>query len=88
MASERDVVVLSGVRTAIGDYGGGLKNHGPSDLGAMVVKERDDRISASRYGMMMRRIGRSHEDVHRKTKHVKTAGSWDPLELSKTALGG
>lgn len=35
----RDVVVLSGVRTAIGDYGGALASMGATDLGALVVKE-------------------------------------------------
>src|ERR1051325_3902631 len=37
--SDREVVVLSGVRTAIGDYGGALKDMPPSDLAATVVKE-------------------------------------------------
>jgi len=37
--SEREVVVLSGVRTAIGDYGGALKDHAPADLAAACVKE-------------------------------------------------
>jgi len=35
----RDVVVLSGVRTAIGKYGGSLKDMPPADLGAAVVRE-------------------------------------------------
>jgi acetyl-CoA C-acetyltransferase len=35
----REVVILSGVRTAIGDYGGSLKDFAPSDLAARVVKE-------------------------------------------------
>lgn len=39
MAEEREVVVLSGVRTAVGKYGGSLKDFSPSDLGAMVTKE-------------------------------------------------
>ena len=37
--SQREVVILSGVRTAIGDYGGTLKDFAPSDLGARVVRE-------------------------------------------------
>jgi len=37
--SEREVVILSGVRTAIGDYGGSLKDIPPSELGARVVRE-------------------------------------------------
>ena len=39
MGNTRDVVVLSGVRTAIGDYGGALTSLGATDLGALVVKE-------------------------------------------------
>src|ERR671926_1859401 len=39
MATGRDVVVLSGVRTAIGKYGGSLKDLPPADLGAAVVRE-------------------------------------------------
>ena len=37
--SEREVVILSGVRTAIGDYGGSLKDIAPTELAARVVKE-------------------------------------------------
>jgi acetyl-CoA C-acetyltransferase len=36
---KNDVVVASGVRTAVGDFGGSLKNHSPSQLAAMVVAE-------------------------------------------------
>ena len=39
MASQREVVIVSGVRTAIGDYGGSLKDFAPSDLAARVVRE-------------------------------------------------
>ncbi len=39
MASGREVVVLSGVRTAIGDYGGALKDLAPTELAAQVIKE-------------------------------------------------
>ncbi|CAB3796623.1 beta-ketothiolase BktB [Pararobbsia alpina] len=35
----RDVVVVSGVRTAIGDFGGSLKDLAPTELGARVVRE-------------------------------------------------
>src|SRR5258708_13706129 len=37
--AQREVVVLSGVRTAIGDFGGGLKDKPPTELGAAVVRE-------------------------------------------------
>jgi acetyl-CoA C-acetyltransferase len=35
----RDVVVVAGVRTAIGDYGGALKDVAPTRLGATAIKE-------------------------------------------------
>jgi acetyl-CoA C-acetyltransferase len=35
----REVVVVSGVRTAIGTYGGSLKNIAPTELAAQVVRE-------------------------------------------------
>ena len=39
MSSGREVVVLGGVRTAIGDYGGALKDLPPTELAAQVVRE-------------------------------------------------
>jgi len=39
MDAAREVVILSGVRTAIGDYGGSLKDIPPTELAAQVVKE-------------------------------------------------
>lgn len=39
MNTTREIVVLSGVRTAIGDYGGSLKDLPPTELGARVVRE-------------------------------------------------
>ncbi len=46
MSEQREVVILSGVRTAIGDYGGSLKDIAPSDLAARVVKEAVSRSKA------------------------------------------
>jgi len=37
--SNREVVVVSGTRTAIGDYGGALKDLGATRLGAVAIKE-------------------------------------------------
>ena len=39
MAVGREVVVLSGVRTPVGTYGGSLKDFSPATLGAMVIRE-------------------------------------------------
>ncbi|MFS0737825.1 beta-ketothiolase BktB [Sphingomonas sp. 1P06PA] len=35
----KDVVILSGVRTAVGDFGGALKDFAPSKLGEIVIRE-------------------------------------------------
>ena len=45
--TQREVVVVSGVRTAIGDFGGALKDFSPTDLGARVVREVLSRASVS-----------------------------------------
>ncbi|MPZ42603.1 MAG: acetyl-CoA C-acyltransferase [Betaproteobacteria bacterium] len=39
MDGKREVVVVSGARTAIGDYGGALKDVAPTELAATVVRE-------------------------------------------------
>lgn len=44
---QREVVVISGVRTAIGDFGGALKDFSPTDLGAQVVREALSRAKVS-----------------------------------------
>ena len=43
MSSEREVVVLSAVRTAIGTYGGTLKGQPPTELAATAVREAVDK---------------------------------------------
>jgi acetyl-CoA C-acetyltransferase len=54
MSGDREVVVLSGVRTAIGDYGGALKDLPPSELAGQVVKEavRRAKIEPAQVGTM------------------------------------
>ena len=42
--AQQEVVVLSGVRTAIGSYGGSLKDNPPTELGAAVVREAPTRL--------------------------------------------
>jgi acetyl-CoA C-acetyltransferase len=65
MAKEREVVVLSGVRTAIGKYGGSLKDTPPSELAAAVVRE-----AVKRAGVAPADIGHAvfgniiHTDAH------------------------
>lgn len=51
----REVVILSGVRTAIGDYGGSLKDIAPADLAAKVVDEavRRAQVDAAEIGHLV-----------------------------------
>ena len=48
----REVVIVSGVRTAVGTFGGSLKDHTPTQLGAAVVREA------------VSRAGLGADDVH------------------------
>src|SRR3989441_8196417 len=63
--TQPEVVVLSGVRTAIGDFGGGLKDKPPTELGAAVVRE-----AVKRAGIKPEDVGHVvfgnviHTDVH------------------------
>ncbi len=50
--AQPEVVVLSGVRTAIGDYGGALKDKPPTELGAAVVRE-----ALTRAGIQPQEVG-------------------------------
>ncbi len=65
MSIGREVVVLSGVRTAIGKYGGSLKDKPPTELAAMVVRE-----AVKRAGIEPQAIGQVvfgnviHTDIH------------------------
>jgi acetyl-CoA C-acetyltransferase len=52
MSTTREVVVLSGVRTAIGGYGGSLKDSPPSEMAALCVRE-----AVSRAGVEPREVG-------------------------------
>lgn len=47
MSENREIVVLSGVRTAIGGYGGSLKSQAPCDLAAAVVREAVSRAGVA-----------------------------------------
>jgi acetyl-CoA C-acetyltransferase len=52
MNSTREVVILSGVRTAIGGFGGSLKDSPPSELAALCVRE-----AVARAGVEPREVG-------------------------------
>src|SRR5262245_53183027 len=65
MANTREVVILSGARTANGGYGGSLKDIPPSELAALCVRE-----AVSRAGIEPREVGHVvfgniiHTDAH------------------------
>jgi acetyl-CoA C-acetyltransferase len=65
MSNTREVVVLSGVRTATGGFGGSLKDFPPSDLAALCVRE-----AVKRAGIEPREVGHVvfgnviHTDAH------------------------
>ena len=48
MAEAREVVIVNGARTAIGDYGGALKDLAPTELAARVVREAIARSAVDR----------------------------------------
>jgi acetyl-CoA C-acetyltransferase len=41
------IYIVSGVRTAIGDFGGSLKDFAPADLGTLVIAEAINRASVA-----------------------------------------
>ncbi len=47
MSGKREVVILSGARTAIGDYGGALKDVPPTQLAATVVRAAVERAGVA-----------------------------------------
>ena len=63
--TQPEVVVLSGVRTAVGTYGGSLKDKPPTELGAAVVREAVKRaeIKPEEVGHVVFG-GVLHTDVH------------------------
>ena len=65
MSETREVVVLSGTRTAIGGFGGSLKDVPPGELAALCVRE-----AVRRAGVEPREVGHAvfgniiHTDAH------------------------
>ncbi|HYE52379.1 MAG TPA: beta-ketothiolase BktB [Azospirillaceae bacterium] len=63
MSGLADVVIVGAVRTAVGSFGGGLKDVAPADLGALVVKEalrRADTAPADVGHVVMGQVIQSH----------------------------
>jgi len=77
MSDQREVVVLSGVRTAIGDYGGALKDVAPTELAATVVREAVKRakVDATEVGQLVfgNVIHTDPKDMYLSVKQVRIA---------------
>ena len=68
MSEQREVVILSGVRTAIGDYGGSLKDIAPSDLGGARHQGGGQPREGRPEGR--RSVRARQRDPHRAARHV------------------
>ena len=55
--ANREVVVLSAVRSAVGGFGGSLKDMEPSDLGAVVIKEAIARAGVDPHAVSFASVG-------------------------------
>jgi acetyl-CoA C-acetyltransferase len=88
MAGEREVVVLSGVRTAVGKYGGSLKDKPPTELAAAVVREAVDRSGVAPADVDHVVFGNViHTDVHDMyLSRVATVNAGLPVETPAFTL--
>ncbi|HKA45263.1 MAG TPA: acetyl-CoA C-acyltransferase family protein [Burkholderiales bacterium] len=86
MASGREVVVLSGVRTAIGDYGGALKEIPPTELSAQVIREaiKRSKVDAKEVGACV--LGNVIHTEARDMYFSRVAGLKGGLPDDSTAL--
>ena len=93
MTDKREVVILSGVRTAIGDFGGGLKDITPCDLGAMVIREAIARAkvdsAAIAHGVVGHVIPTEPRDMYiSRVACVKAGMSHDSMAMNVNRLCG
>src|SRR5262249_4076427 len=86
MASGREVVVLSAVRTAIGDYGGALKEIPPTELSAQVIREaiKRSKVDAKEVGACV--LGNVIHTEARDMYFSRVAGLKGGLPDDSTAL--
>ena len=67
---QREVVVVSAVRTAIGTFGGALKDVAPTDLAARVLRESVQRAGVAAVdGRHARQIHIARLGVHDMAEH-------------------
>jgi len=88
MSEVREVVVLSAVRTAIGDFGGSLKSVAPSALAAVTLKESVARagIEPAEVGMVVMGTVIPEEERAPYTARVAQIEAGIPCETSCVAV--
>jgi acetyl-CoA C-acetyltransferase len=85
-STQREVVVVSGVRTAIGDYGGALKDIPPTELAAQVIREavKRSKLDAKEVGACV--LGNVIHTEARDMYFSRVAGLKGGLPEDSTAL--
>ncbi len=88
MSGVREVVALSAVRTAIGDFGGSLKSVAPSALAAITLKESVARagIEPAEVGMVVMGTVIPEEERAPYTSRVAQIEAGIPCETSNVAV--
>jgi acetyl-CoA C-acetyltransferase len=88
MSEVREVVALSAVRTAIGDFGGSLKSVAPSALAAITLKESVARagIEPAEVGMVVMGTVIPEEERAPYTSRVAQIEAGIPCETSNVAV--
>lgn len=88
MSEVREVVVLSAVRTAIGDFGGGLKSVAPSALAAVTLKESIARagVEPAEVGMVVMGTVIPSEQRYAYSARVAQLEAGIPCETSCVAV--
>lgn len=83
--ANREVVVLSAIRTAVGEFGGALKDQEPGELGALVVRESIKRAGVDPDQVSFVAVGSVIPTDHRSPYVGRVAsvkGGLDPASMS------
>jgi len=78
-----NIYILSGVRTAIGDFGGALQGIAPAELGAIVIREAIGRAGiaadAVQHVVMGQVIPTIPQDAYLASRRSTQAYRWERL---------
>lgn len=82
----KPVYLVSGVRTAIGDFGGSLKDHSPAELGALVIREAISRARLAPEDVEHVVMGQVIQTVPKDAYLARVAGINAGVPVSAAAL--